>query len=100
MGQVSFGSMFRVESARIGIGETIIVGRILYASGVPLIILDDTSYYHNHNAYPLVIIVILRSFASTLKVPTGLPPIHGIEHQIDLIPGVPLPKRPPYRTNP
>ena len=42
VGQVSFGSAFRAESARIGIGETIAVGRILYASDVPLIVLDET----------------------------------------------------------
>ena len=42
VGQVSFGSMFRAEPARIGIGETITVGRILYASDVPLIVLDET----------------------------------------------------------
>ena len=35
-------SAFRAESARIRIGETIAVGRILYASDVPLIVLDET----------------------------------------------------------
>ncbi|KAK1650353.1 hypothetical protein QYE76_068158 [Lolium multiflorum] len=34
------------------------------------------------------------------EVPAGLPPLRGIEHQIDLIPGVSLPNRAPYRTNP
>jgi len=34
------------------------------------------------------------------ETPAGLPPIHGIEHQIDLIPGAALPNRPPYQTNP
>jgi hypothetical protein len=34
------------------------------------------------------------------ETPVGLPPIHGIERQIDLIPGAALPNRPPYRTNP
>ncbi|XP_019094511.1 PREDICTED: uncharacterized protein LOC109129922 [Camelina sativa] len=34
------------------------------------------------------------------EIPPGLPPIHGIEHQIDLVPGSALPNRPSYRTNP
>jgi hypothetical protein len=34
------------------------------------------------------------------EIPVGLPPIRGIEHQIDLIPGASLPNRAPYRTNP
>lgn len=32
--------------------------------------------------------------------PEGLPPIRGIEHQIDFVPGASLPNRPAYRTNP
>ncbi|KAK1645301.1 hypothetical protein QYE76_063106 [Lolium multiflorum] len=34
------------------------------------------------------------------EVPAGLPPLRGIEHQIDLIPGASLPNRAAYRTNP
>ncbi|KAK1681386.1 hypothetical protein QYE76_042234 [Lolium multiflorum] len=34
------------------------------------------------------------------EVPAGLPPLRGIEHQIDLIPDASLPNRAPYRTNP
>ncbi|XP_016733447.1 uncharacterized protein [Gossypium hirsutum] len=33
-------------------------------------------------------------------IPNGLPPIRGIEHQIDFIPGASIPNRPAYRTNP
>ncbi|WVZ89884.1 hypothetical protein U9M48_036233 [Paspalum notatum var. saurae] len=33
-------------------------------------------------------------------LPTGLPPLRGIEHQINLIPSAQLPNRAPYRTNP
>jgi hypothetical protein len=34
------------------------------------------------------------------EVPSGLPPLRGIEHQIDFIPGSTLPNRAAYRTNP
>ncbi|XP_027357157.1 uncharacterized protein LOC113866528 [Abrus precatorius] len=34
------------------------------------------------------------------SVPSGLPPLRGIEHQIDLISGASLPNRPTYRSNP
>ncbi|KAK1608433.1 hypothetical protein QYE76_032106 [Lolium multiflorum] len=34
------------------------------------------------------------------ELPHGLPPLRGIEHRIDLIPGAPLPYRAAYRTNP
>ncbi|XP_031101961.1 uncharacterized protein LOC116005863 [Ipomoea triloba] len=34
------------------------------------------------------------------EISSGLPPMRGIEHQIDLIPGAPIPNRPAYRCNP
>ena len=34
------------------------------------------------------------------EIPPLLPPMRGIEHQIDLIPGATLPNRAAYRTNP
>ena len=34
------------------------------------------------------------------ELPPGLPPIRGIEHQIDLIPGASLPNKAAYRCNP
>ncbi|GKV10849.1 hypothetical protein SLEP1_g22159 [Rubroshorea leprosula] len=33
-------------------------------------------------------------------IPNGLPPIRGIEHQIDFIPSATIPNRPAYRSNP
>jgi hypothetical protein len=45
---------------------------------------------------------ILQEYADVFSsdVPTGLPPLRGIEYQIDLIPGASLLNRAPYRTNP
>src|SRR5690606_20668101 len=34
------------------------------------------------------------------EMPHGLPPIRGIDHQIDFVPGSALPNKPAYRTNP
>ena len=34
------------------------------------------------------------------EIPAGLPPLRGIEHQIDFVPGAPLPNRAAYRLNP
>ena len=51
---------------------------------------------------PSVVADLLQDFEDVFpqETPAGLPPIRGIEHQIDLIPGAALPNRPPYRTNP
>ncbi|WVZ80840.1 hypothetical protein U9M48_028286 [Paspalum notatum var. saurae] len=45
---------------------------------------------------------LLQEYADVFPkdLPPGLPPLRGIEHQIDLIPGARLPNRAPYRTNP
>ena len=34
------------------------------------------------------------------ELPPGLPPLRGIEHRIDLIPGAPLPNKAPYHVIP
>lgn len=51
---------------------------------------------------PISVCHVLQEFSDVFpdEVPAGLPPLRGIEHQIDLIPGASLPNRPPYRTNP
>ena len=54
------------------------------------------------SSLPGSVVSILQEFDDVFPddVPSGLPPIRGIEHQIDLIPGATLPNRPAYRSNP
>jgi hypothetical protein len=54
------------------------------------------------SSLPPIVTNLLQEYADIFpkEVPSGLPPIRGIEHQIDLILGASLPNRAPYRTNP
>ncbi|CAA7026197.1 unnamed protein product [Microthlaspi erraticum] len=51
---------------------------------------------------PTEVQVVLDHFKDVFPddIPPGLPPIRGIEHQIDLVPGSALPNKPAYRMNP
>jgi hypothetical protein len=51
---------------------------------------------------PAPVTILLQEFNDVFsaEIPPGLPPIRGIEHQIDLIPGASLPNCAAYRANP
>jgi hypothetical protein len=51
---------------------------------------------------PRAITNLLQEFNDVFpaEIPPGLPPLRGIEHQIDLIPDASMPNRDAYRTNP
>jgi hypothetical protein len=51
---------------------------------------------------PHAITNLLQEFKDVfpVEIPPGLPPLRGIEHQIDLILSASLPNRAAYRTNP
>ncbi|KAL2248274.1 UNVERIFIED_CONTAM: Transposon Ty3-G Gag-Pol polyprotein [Sesamum indicum] len=54
------------------------------------------------SSLPSVVTSLLQDYEDVFpdEMPPSLPPIRGIEHQIDFIPGASLPNRPAYRTNP
>jgi hypothetical protein len=56
----------------------------------------------NITLLPRTITNLLQKFKDIFpaEIPPGLPPLRGIEHQIDLIPGATLPNRAAYSTNP
>ncbi|WVZ85411.1 hypothetical protein U9M48_032346 [Paspalum notatum var. saurae] len=60
------------------------------------------SWEDMHHILPPAVTNLLQEYADVFpaEIPPWLPPIRGIEHQIDLIPGASLPNRAAYRTNP
>jgi hypothetical protein len=53
-------------------------------------------------ALPHAVANLLQEYMDVFpsELPPGLPPVRGIEHKINLIPGASLPNRAAYRTNP
>ena len=54
------------------------------------------------DSFPLPISLIFNEFKDMFpeEMPPELPPLRGIEHQVDFLPGVAIPNRPAYRANP
>jgi hypothetical protein len=68
-----------------------------------LICKDSLISLHDlQQSLPPIVADILQKYADIFPsdIPVALPPLRGIEHQIDLIPSASLPNRAPYRTNP
>lgn len=77
-----------------------------YFSNQPMLVLLYKEAYLNTNdldsSLPSIVVTLLQEFEDVFpdEGPSGLPPIRGIEHQIDFIPGATIPNRPTYRSNP
>jgi len=77
-----------------------------YLSELPVILLVYKEAYFNSNnldsCVPSVVKVLLQEFEDVFseEIPSSLPPIKGIEHQIDFVPRASIPNRPAYRSNP
>src|SRR5215216_2686925 len=63
---------------------------------------DKATTTNTPHPLPLVFSNVLQEFMDVFpdELPLGLPPLRGIEHRIDLIPGKPLPNKAPYHMNP
>ena len=55
-----------------------------------------------NESLPSVVVSLLQEYEDVFSndVSSGLPPIRGIEHQIDFVPGATIPNQPDYRSNP
>ena len=73
---------------------------------MPIILLVYKEAFFNSDdldsCVPSVVKVLLQEFEDVFPddIPSGLPPIRGIEHQIDFVPGASIPNRLVYRSNP
>ncbi|RDX76064.1 Retrovirus-related Pol polyprotein from transposon 17.6, partial [Mucuna pruriens] len=79
------------------------VESVLSAKEKLLVLLYKGVYFTNefHSSLPCEIESLLQEFTDVFsnEVSHGLPPLRGIEHQIDLVPGCPIPNRPAYSIN-
>src|SRR4051812_49420523 len=73
-------------------------------TAMPIVLLYKGEVLVSNDNHPISssVSTVLQDYDDVFpaEVPAGLPPLRGIEHQIDLIPGATLPNRAPYRTNP
>ncbi|KAG7583645.1 Integrase catalytic core [Arabidopsis suecica] len=91
------------KSSNLMITESKQKGSNIHSSKL-LFVFKETlvSITNPEQAIPSKIKFLLQDYTDVFpeENPEGLPPIRGIEHQIDFVPGASLPNRPAYRTNP
>src|SRR3989442_505320 len=75
--------------------------------GKPILVIryKENLYANNDDSFaslPSSFVSLLQDYKDVFPedLPSGLPPLRGIEHQIDFIPGSSIPNRPAYRSNP
>ncbi|XP_071901040.1 uncharacterized protein [Coffea arabica] len=92
------------ERKSIMLARTRDVRKALHSNQILLILFCKESLLTNElgASLPSAIADLLQEYQDVFPedIPNGLPPLRGIEHQIDFIPGSSLPNKAPYRTNP
>ncbi|XP_071933094.1 uncharacterized protein [Coffea arabica] len=92
------------ERKSIMLARTRDVRKALHSNQILLILFCKESLLTNElgASLPSAIANLLQEYQDVFPedIPNGLPPLRGIEHQIDFIPGSSLPNKAPYRTNP
>ncbi|XP_048493912.1 uncharacterized protein LOC104885277 [Beta vulgaris subsp. vulgaris] len=67
----------------------------------PSYFLNAKEFEHEVEEEGCAYALVVRQVTTSIKeLPQGLPPLRGIEHAIDLVPGTPLPNKPAYRCDP
>jgi hypothetical protein len=81
------------------------VKRAFFADRPMILLVYKESYLNldvTNKSLPSLAVSLLQEFVDVFleEMPNELPPIRGIEHQIDFVPGAAIPNRPAYRSNP
>ncbi|KAF7834899.1 Transposon Ty3-G Gag-Pol polyprotein [Senna tora] len=80
------------------------VKRAILSEQVLMLVCKDAYFSTNelNPSLPSSVVSLLQEFGDLFpqEIPEGLPPLRGIEHKIDFVPGASLPNRPAYRANP
>ena len=81
------------------------VKKALFLNKPTIVLLYKEALFNTNQldtSLPSSIVSLLQEFEDVFpeEIPNGLPPIRGIEHKIDFIPGATIPNRPAYRSNP
>uniref|UniRef100_A0A2N9IYD6 CCHC-type domain-containing protein n=1 Tax=Fagus sylvatica TaxID=28930 RepID=A0A2N9IYD6_FAGSY len=81
------------------------VKRAFFADRPMILLVYKESYLNldeTNQSLPSLAVSLLQEFEDVFpeEMPNELPPIRGIEHQIDFVPGAAIPNRPAYRSNP
>ena len=80
------------------------VKKALFLNKPTIVLLYKETLFNTNQldtSLPNSIVSLLQQFEDVFpeEIPNGLPPIRGIEHQIDFVPGATIPNRPAYRSN-
>ena len=81
------------------------MGKALLLKQPIFVLIYKESYLSSNDldlSLPSTFMSLLQEFQDVLPddILSGLPPIRGIEHQIDFVPSSTIPNRPAYRCNP
>ena len=81
------------------------IKRAMFSNQPMIVLLYKEAFFNANKLDPVIpssVVSLLQEFEDVFpgEMLHGLPPIRGIEHQIDFAPGASIPNRPAYRSNP
>jgi hypothetical protein len=79
------------------------IKRAMFSNQLMIVLLYEEALLNTNEldlALPSSIVSLLQEYEDVFpeETPHGLPPIRGIEHQIDFVPAATIPNRPAYRS--